>query len=90
LGENERGIKAGERERERDVVGGVVQLDAREALDEAHDCLSGGAIEQSPAPAVDAALRARIGEIATETAAAVVYSGAGTIEGLLQEGASSR
>jgi acetyl-CoA/propionyl-CoA carboxylase biotin carboxyl carrier protein len=43
-------------------------------------------IQQSPAPAVDAALRARIGEIATEAAAAVAYSGAGTIEGLLQDG----
>jgi acetyl-CoA/propionyl-CoA carboxylase biotin carboxyl carrier protein len=40
-------------------------------------------IEEAPAPAVDAELRARIGKIATEAAAAVGYTGAGTIEGLL-------
>jgi acetyl-CoA/propionyl-CoA carboxylase biotin carboxyl carrier protein len=43
-------------------------------------------IEEAPAPAVDAELRARIGRIATEAAAAVNYTGAGTIEGLLQDG----
>ena len=43
-------------------------------------------IEEAPAPAVDEALRARIGKIATEAAAAVNYTGAGTIEGLLQDG----
>jgi acetyl-CoA/propionyl-CoA carboxylase, biotin carboxylase, biotin carboxyl carrier protein len=43
-------------------------------------------IEESPAPAVDDELRARIGTIATEAAAAVDYRGAGTIEGLLQDG----
>jgi acetyl-CoA/propionyl-CoA carboxylase, biotin carboxylase, biotin carboxyl carrier protein len=43
-------------------------------------------IEEAPAPAVDEELRQRIGKIATEAAAAVNYSGAGTIEGLLQEG----
>ena len=42
-------------------------------------------IEESPAPAVDEELRDRIGKIATEAAAAVKYTGAGTIEGLLQE-----
>src|SRR5213079_128029 len=43
-------------------------------------------IEESPAPAVDAALRAHIGRVATDAAAAVSYVGAGTIEGLLQDG----
>jgi acetyl-CoA/propionyl-CoA carboxylase biotin carboxyl carrier protein len=42
-------------------------------------------IEESPAPAVDEELRQKIGKIATEAAAAVKYTGAGTIEGLLQE-----
>src|SRR6201995_3334024 len=43
-------------------------------------------IEEAPAPAVDEKLRAKIGKIATEAAAAVSYTGAGTIEGLLQDG----
>ena len=45
-------------------------------------------IEESPAPewVVDEALRARIGEIGVEAARAVGYVGAGTIEGLLQDG----
>src|SRR5919205_4682967 len=43
-------------------------------------------IEESPAPAVDEALRERIGKIATDAAEAVGYVGAGTIEGLLQDG----
>ena len=43
-------------------------------------------IEEAPAPAVDEELRARIGKIATEAAKAVDYRGAGTIEGLLQDG----
>ena len=45
-------------------------------------------IEESPAPewVVDEALRARIGEIGVEAARAVDYVGAGTIEGLLQDG----
>src|SRR3954451_6692059 len=41
-------------------------------------------IEEAPAPAVDEALRERIGKIAVDAAAAVDYVGAGTIEGLLQ------
>src|SRR5881227_1639266 len=40
-------------------------------------------IEEAPAPAVDEELRTRIGKIATEAAAAVNYTGAGTVEGLL-------
>jgi acetyl-CoA/propionyl-CoA carboxylase biotin carboxyl carrier protein len=43
-------------------------------------------IEESPAPAVDEELRARIGKIGVEAARAVDYVGAGTIEGLLQDG----
>src|SRR4051812_17999868 len=42
-------------------------------------------IEESPAPAVDEALRERIGAIGVEAARAVGYVGAGTIEGLLSE-----
>ncbi|HEY7620638.1 MAG TPA: biotin carboxylase N-terminal domain-containing protein, partial [Solirubrobacteraceae bacterium] len=42
-------------------------------------------IEESPAPAVDEALRERIGSIGVEAARAVGYVGAGTIEGLLSE-----
>src|SRR6476661_885328 len=43
-------------------------------------------IEEAPAPAVDDALRARIGKIGVDAAKAVDYVGAGTIEGLLQDG----
>jgi acetyl-CoA/propionyl-CoA carboxylase, biotin carboxylase, biotin carboxyl carrier protein len=43
-------------------------------------------VEEAPAPAVDEALRARIGEIGVNAAKAVDYVGAGTIEGLLQDG----
>ncbi len=45
-------------------------------------------IEESPAPewVVDEELRARIGGIGVEAARAVNYVGAGTIEGLLQDG----
>src|SRR5271163_4870035 len=39
-------------------------------------------IEESPAPAVDAAMRERIGQIGVDAAKAVDYVGAGTIEGL--------
>src|SRR5207248_9350688 len=45
-------------------------------------------IEESPAPPwiVDEGLRARIGKIAVDAAVAVDYRGAGTVEGLLQDG----
>jgi acetyl-CoA/propionyl-CoA carboxylase biotin carboxyl carrier protein len=43
-------------------------------------------IEESPAPAVDEELRARIGKIGVDAAKAVDYVGAGTIEGMLQDG----
>ena len=40
-------------------------------------------VEETPSPAVDAALRERIGEISVAAARAVGYRSAGTIEGLL-------
>ncbi len=39
-------------------------------------------IEEAPGPQVDAEMRARIGKIATDAAAAVGYRGAGTVEGM--------
>jgi acetyl-CoA/propionyl-CoA carboxylase, biotin carboxylase, biotin carboxyl carrier protein len=66
-----------------DSHGHVIHLGERDcSLQRRHQKL----IEESPAPAVDDELRARIGTIATEAAAAVKYTGAGTIEGLLQDG----
>ena len=66
-----------------DSHGNVIHLGERDcSLQRRHQKL----IEESPAPAVDPELRAKIGEIATEAAAAVNYTGAGTIEGLLQDG----
>jgi acetyl-CoA/propionyl-CoA carboxylase biotin carboxyl carrier protein len=66
-----------------DKHGNVIHLGERDcSLQRRHQKL----IEEAPAPAVDEKLRARIGKIATEAAAAVSYTGAGTIEGLLQEG----
>jgi acetyl-CoA/propionyl-CoA carboxylase biotin carboxyl carrier protein len=43
-------------------------------------------IEEAPAPAVSPELRAQIGEIGVNAAKAVDYRGAGTIEGMLQDG----
>jgi acetyl-CoA/propionyl-CoA carboxylase, biotin carboxylase, biotin carboxyl carrier protein len=66
-----------------DKHGSVIHLGERDcSLQRRHQKL----IEEAPAPAVDEELRAKIGKIATEAAAAVKYTGAGTIEGLLQEG----
>ncbi|MGB2710593.1 MAG: biotin/lipoyl-containing protein, partial [Conexibacter sp.] len=66
-----------------DRHGNVIHLGERDcSVQRRHQKL----IEESPAPAVDAELRARIGKIATDAAAAVNYVGAGTIEGLLQDG----
>jgi acetyl-CoA/propionyl-CoA carboxylase biotin carboxyl carrier protein len=66
-----------------DTHGNVIHLGERDcSLQRRHQKL----IEEAPAPAVDSELRARIGKIATDAAAAVNYTGAGTIEGLLQEG----
>jgi acetyl-CoA/propionyl-CoA carboxylase biotin carboxyl carrier protein len=64
-----------------DQHGHVIHLGERDcSVQRRHQKL----IEESPAPLVDAALRARIGQIAVDAAAAVGYTGAGTIEGLLQ------
>src|ERR1700730_5263589 len=66
-----------------DKHGSVIHLGERDcSIQRRHQKL----IEEAPAPAVDEELRARIGKIATEAAAAVDYTGAGTVEGLLQEG----
>jgi acetyl-CoA/propionyl-CoA carboxylase, biotin carboxylase, biotin carboxyl carrier protein len=66
-----------------DNHGHVIHLGERDcSLQRRHQKL----IEEAPAPLVDEELRARIGKIATDAAAAVSYSGAGTIEGLLQDG----
>jgi acetyl-CoA/propionyl-CoA carboxylase biotin carboxyl carrier protein len=66
-----------------DSHGNVIHLGERDcSLQRRHQKL----IEAAPAPAVDAELRARIGKIAVDAAAAVSYTGAGTIEGLLQDG----
>src|SRR6202042_809443 len=65
-----------------DSYGNVIHLGERDcSLQRRHQKL----IEEAPAPSVDPAMRARIGKIATEAAAAVNYAGAGTIEGLLQD-----
>src|SRR5829696_4482289 len=66
-----------------DGHGSVIHLGERDcSIQRRHQKL----IEESPAPLVDEALRERIGRIATEAARAVDYRGAGTIEGLLQDG----
>jgi acetyl-CoA/propionyl-CoA carboxylase, biotin carboxylase, biotin carboxyl carrier protein len=66
-----------------DKHGNVVHLGERDcSIQRRHQKL----IEESPAPQVDAELRAKIGEIAVEAARAVNYHSAGTIEGLLQDG----
>src|ERR671914_2303352 len=66
-----------------DSKGNVIHLGERDcSVQRRHQKL----IEESPAPAVDEKLRARIGEIGTEAAKAVGYRSAGTVEGLLQDG----
>ncbi len=66
-----------------DGHGNVIHLGERDcSIQRRHQKL----IEESPAPMVDEALRERIGRIAVEAARAVDYRGAGTIEGLLQDG----
>ncbi len=68
-----------------DKHGNVIHLGERDcSLQRRHQKL----IEEAPAPAVERipGLRERIGKIGTDAAAAVGYAGAGTIEGLLQDG----
>jgi acetyl-CoA/propionyl-CoA carboxylase biotin carboxyl carrier protein len=66
-----------------DRHGNVIHLGERDcSVQRRHQKL----IEESPAPAVDDAMRERIGRIGVEAARAVDYVGAGTIEGLLQGG----
>ena len=63
-----------------DSHGAVVHLGERDCtIQRRHQKL----VEETPSPAVDAALRARIGSIAVDAARAVDYESAGTIEGLL-------
>src|SRR5436190_6795237 len=66
-----------------DQHGNVIHLGERDcSVQRRHQKL----IEESPAPAVDDEMRERIGQIGVEAARAVDYVGAGTIEGLLQDG----
>ncbi len=66
-----------------DRHGNVIHLGERDcSVQRRHQKL----IEESPAPAVDEELRARIGAIGVDAARAVDYVGAGTIEGLLSDG----
>src|SRR5256714_4587178 len=66
-----------------DSHGNVIHLGERDcSVQRRHQKL----IEESPAPAVDAELRERIGTIGTEAARAVGYRSAGTVEGLLADG----
>ena len=63
-----------------DAHGNVVHLGERDCtIQRRHQKL----VEETPSPAVDPALRARIGAIAIDAARAVGYRSAGTIEGLL-------
>jgi acetyl-CoA/propionyl-CoA carboxylase, biotin carboxylase, biotin carboxyl carrier protein len=63
-----------------DAHGNVIHLAERDCtIQRRHQKL----VEETPSPAVDAALRERIGAIAVDAARAVGYRGAGTLEGLL-------
>lgn len=63
-----------------DAHGNVIHLGERDCtIQRRHQKL----VEETPSPAVDDELRARIGAIAVEAAHAVGYRSAGTIEGLL-------
>jgi acetyl-CoA/propionyl-CoA carboxylase biotin carboxyl carrier protein len=63
-----------------DAHGNVVHLGERDCtIQRRHQKL----VEETPSPAVDDALRARIGALAVDAARAVEYRSAGTIEGLL-------
>jgi acetyl-CoA/propionyl-CoA carboxylase, biotin carboxylase, biotin carboxyl carrier protein len=63
-----------------DAHGSVIHLGERDCtIQRRHQKL----IEETPSPAVDEELRARIGQIAVDAARAAGYRSAGTIEGLL-------
>src|SRR6266849_2421424 len=63
-----------------DAHGNVIHLGERDCtIQRRHQKL----VEETPSPAVDDALRARIGEIGVNAARAAGYRSAGTIEGLL-------
>jgi acetyl-CoA/propionyl-CoA carboxylase biotin carboxyl carrier protein len=63
-----------------DTHGNVIHLGERDCtIQRRHQKL----VEETPSPAVDPELRARIGAIAVDAARAVGYQSAGTIEGLL-------
>jgi len=63
-----------------DAHGNVIHLGERDCtIQRRHQKL----VEETPSPAVDEALRERIGAIAVDAARAVGYRSAGTIEGLL-------
>ena len=63
-----------------DAHGNVIHLGERDCtIQRRHQKL----VEETPSPAVDADLRARIGAIAVDAARAAGYRSAGTIEGLL-------
>jgi len=65
-----------------DSAGGVVHVGEREcSLQRRHQKI----VEEAPSPAVDGALRARMGEAAVAAARAVGYVGAGTVEFLLED-----
>ncbi len=62
-----------------DSQGNVIHLGERDcSIQRRHQKV----IEEAPGPHVDAAMRERIGKIATAAAAAVGYRGAGTVEGM--------
>jgi acetyl-CoA/propionyl-CoA carboxylase biotin carboxyl carrier protein len=63
-----------------DTHGNVIHLGERDCtIQRRHQKL----VEETPSPAVDDELRARIGQVAVDAARAVGYRSAGTIEGLL-------
>jgi acetyl-CoA/propionyl-CoA carboxylase biotin carboxyl carrier protein len=65
-----------------DAHGNVIHLGERDCtIQRRHQKLH----EETPSPAVDDALRARIGRIAVDAARAAGYRSAGTVEGLLAE-----
>jgi geranyl-CoA carboxylase alpha subunit len=66
-----------------DAQGNVIHLGERDcSIQRRHQKV----IEEAPSPAVDTALRARMGEAAVRATKAIGYVGAGTIEFLLAEG----